>query len=541
MLAGIGLFLLGMSFLEDSLRLLAGRRFKLFLREQSSKKLRGVFGGMVVTAVLQSSSIVNLMVLALVGSNVLKLENALAVILGSNIGTTLDSWVVALVGFRFSIESFAFPLLGISGILQLVFLKGTTRHSWSILLFGLGSVFTALEFMKSGFLDLAKQVDFTLIQGYPLFIFLLAGFILTTIIQSSYAMMAIALSAVHAGALPLLPAAAVILGAEIGTTIKLLLASVGGASVKRQVAFGNFIYNLILILIAFIFLRPLINWISSWGLPDLMVSLVTFQTVINLSGALIFLPFLKQAAGWLEKKFRETQTFTAYVQNIPVGAGELGLEPFEKESRRFLLLTLDYIRHSFHARRSSDLQSKEFQKKTISDQYNFLKVLHGEIHSWYVGQRKRIHEEADLDRADQLISSVRNTMFAAKSIHDSGSDIQQLMNSSKDEKYHLYDAAKKEVSEFCQKAEQILDEKNINAFEELISVYNQVKNDYGSQVSKLYADGVQLQLDETEISTLINFSRERFSGYKSLIWALKDLVLDKKQASWFSELPGFIR
>ena len=542
MLAGIGVFLLGMTFLEESLRLLAGRRFKLYLRDQSSSKLKGVVGGAVVTAMLQSSSVVNLMVLALVGSNVLRLEHALAVILGSNIGTTLDSWIVATLGFRFSIESFAFPLLGISGILRALWVKGTNRHTWSVFFFGLGAVFAGLEFMKTGFLGLAGNFDFSSLQDYPLFLFLFSGFLITALIQSSYAMMAITLSALHADALTILPATAVILGAELGTTIKLVVAAMDGAGVKRQVAFGNFIYNLLIITVAFLLLPQINHLILSVGITHPMIQLVSFQSAINLTGALLVLPFLHPAARWLEKKFPGGKCYTAFIQNVPEGAGDLGLEAFEKECRRFIFLTLDYFRHSFHSRRSSVSESTEtFTRLTIQDQYNYLKALHGEMHSWYIRQRRLFHDEISADLAEQLISAVRNVMFAAKSIHDSAADIQQLRNSSKDEKYLLYDSSRKEVTEFCQKAEVLIEESKLNVFEDLVSFYEKIKKDYSTQVAHLYADGVQLKLNETEISTLINFSRERFSGYKSLIWAIKDLLLDKKQASYFSELPGFIR
>jgi len=542
MLAGVGLFLLGMSFLEESLRILAGRRFKLFLKNQSSNKLKAVMGGIVVSAVLQSSSIVNLMVLALVGGNVLRLENALAIILGSNIGTTLDSWVVALVGFKFSIEALAFPMLGIAGILKVLWLKGSPRHTWAVFFFGLGAVFSGLEFMKNGFSGLAREIDFSVIHDYPLVFFLAAGLVLTTLIQSSYAMMAIALSAVHAGAIEVLPAIAVVLGAEVGTTVKLVVASMGDSGVKRQVAYGNFIYNFAVISLAFIFIRHLHDLLELAGISDPMIMLVSFQSLINFAGALLFLPFLSIAAGWLNRKFPGGKTSSAFIQDVPNGAGDLGIDNFEKEARRFLLLTLDYIKHAAHSRRSPSAEvSSDFYKKTVADQYDFLKSLHGEIHTWYIGQRKLFQEEPVAEHADRLISAVRNTMFAAKSIHDSASDIQQLRNSSKDEKYLLYDAVKKEIYEFCQRAEALLEGKSINIFEDLVSFYDQIRKDYGAQVSKLYADGVQMKLSETDISTLINFSRERFSGYKSVAWALKDLLLDKKEAAYFTELPGFIR
>ena len=107
MLAGIALFLLGMRLLEESLQQLTGRAFKLFLKRQTASKPKAILGGAVVTAILQSSSVVNLMVLAFVGANVLQMQNALAVMLGSNLGTTFSSWIIATVGFKLNIENSA--------------------------------------------------------------------------------------------------------------------------------------------------------------------------------------------------------------------------------------------------------------------------------------------------------------------------------------------------------------------------------------------------------------------------------------------------
>src|SRR5690349_3948175 len=137
MLAGIAIFMLGMNFLEEGLHNLAGRPFKLFLKRQTSNKLKAVIGGAVVTALLQSSSIVNLMVLAFVGAGVIQMRSALALILGANLGSTFCNWIIATVGFEFNIENFALPVAGISGILLILTNKESKWNYWFRLLFGL--------------------------------------------------------------------------------------------------------------------------------------------------------------------------------------------------------------------------------------------------------------------------------------------------------------------------------------------------------------------------------------------------------------------
>ncbi|MBU9937438.1 MAG: Na/Pi symporter, partial [Ferruginibacter sp.] len=239
LLAGVAIFLLGMRFLEDSLQQLAGRSFKLFLKKQTASKPKAVLGGALVTGILQSSSVVNLMVLAFVGAHVMPMQNALAVVLGANLGTTLSNWIIATVGFNFNIEYIAYPLAGVFGIGMTLVKKESFLYKWSKFLFGFGFLFIGLNFMKTGMEDTVKQVDLAAFNHYPVIFFLLLGFIITSLIQSSTATMAILLSALHANAIGLFAATAVALGSEAGTSIKLLLASVKGLPDKKRVAYGN--------------------------------------------------------------------------------------------------------------------------------------------------------------------------------------------------------------------------------------------------------------------------------------------------------------
>jgi len=121
LIAGLGLFLYGMFHLEDSMKQMEGRSFKLFLQKNTKNKFKAIISGTMVTAVLQSSSIVNLMVLSFVGAGILSMRNAMAVVLGANIGGTFNSWLVALLGFKVELNSITLPLIGIAGICLIVF------------------------------------------------------------------------------------------------------------------------------------------------------------------------------------------------------------------------------------------------------------------------------------------------------------------------------------------------------------------------------------------------------------------------------------
>jgi phosphate:Na+ symporter len=540
MLAGIGIFLMGMNFMEDALRRLAGRPFKVFLRKQTKSKYKGIFGGAVVSGVLQSSSIVNLMVLAFVGAGIITMGNALAIILGANIGTTFNSWIVATLGFAFNIEFFALPLVGIAGLTMAGFAKGTKAHDWSRMSFGFGAVFLGLEFMKVSFGEIASQLDFSVIHDYPAIAFVLAGFIVTSIVQSSSATMAITLSALHVNAISLYSATAIVLGAEVGTTIKLLIASFNGVPAKKRVALGNFIFNTISIIAILIALRP-INLLFV-NFTDPLIALVSFQTFINILGVLVFFPFLNMFEKFLENRFTDDLSGARYLKLVPQHEGDLSLEAFDKEAKRFLWLTLDFHRNAFGVAERKHHDEKTFHTRSYQEKYDYLKLLHGEIHSYYIGMNKELLNAQERERADQLISSVRNSMFSAKSTKDSHYDIEQFKNSSSNAKFQFYLDTKKKVEEFDHDMAESLNRSSAGTlFEEIVALYNRVQKGYADELQRLYRHEANSHLTEIDISTLINFNREFFACYKAMVWAVKDYLLEKSQAAYFAELPGFIR
>ena len=253
LLAGVGLFLFSMYLLEESLRNLSGRNFKILLQRITKNRLGAVSGGVIVTGILQSSSMVSIMVLAFIGAGVFTMKNAMAIILGANLGSTFNFWLVATLGFKVNMEVIAYPAVCLGGMLLIIFSNSKAVKNISYFLFGFGLLFIALSFMKTAMEEQAKDFDFSKYAEMPLVIFLLIGFIITLVVQSSSVTMALTLSALHAGALSFPAAAAIGLGAETGTTIKIMVGAIGGNASKKRVALGNIIFNVCLTILAFIF------------------------------------------------------------------------------------------------------------------------------------------------------------------------------------------------------------------------------------------------------------------------------------------------
>ena len=546
MLAGVAFFLLAMELMEQSLRLLAGRRFKLFLKKQTTGKLKAISAGALVTGLLQSSSVVNLLVLSMVGAGVVKMENALALMLGSNLGTTLNSWIVATIGFDFSIETLALPLAGISGIVMAFLNKESRWFLWFKFFFSIAFLFVALEFIKTGMEGYVQQTDLAFFARYPLFVFLLLGILLTAIVQSSSATMVLTLSALHTNAISLTVATAIVLGAEIGTTLKLFLAASKGLAAKKRVALGNFLFNVITVVVMFIFLVPVNHLITDvLRIKDSLLALVFFQTFTNLVCILLFFPFLQLFGKFLLKRFASSQDQSFFISKVSPADTDLALEAIENETRHFINLVINYSFVSFdladNLENGNDIKD-DFRHKSNTEKYDYIKQLHGEVHGFYLKLQNTTTDKAGTERLDQLISAIRNSMYAAKSIRDSQYDIEQMRNSSNEFKFNFYTRSRKKLQHLYESVIQLLSHKgNGNNLEMLTAIYRSITLGYTESLQLLYKQGLSQHVSEVEISTLINLNRELYTSFKSILFGLKDYLLTPDQAAYFDAQPGFIR
>jgi phosphate:Na+ symporter len=545
MLAGIAIFILGMNFLEEGLRSLTGRSFKLFLRKQTSRKLKGILGGAAVTAVLQSSSIVNLMVLAFTGAGIITMQNALAVILGSNLGTTISSWIIATLGFKLNIENFSLPIVAIAGILMMLSQKESKLHHWCRFLFGFGFLFLGLGFIRSGMEETVAQFDLRVLEKQPVIIYLIAGFIITSLIQSSSATVAIILSALYAQAISLYAAMALVLGSEIGTTIKLVIAAVGGLPVKKRVALGNLLFNIINTAIILVFLSPIHIFITQTvGIGDRLLALVFFQSLVNLIGIILFYPFLGAFGKFLEKQFASAGQTTLFIHKTPVAETGLAMEALEKEIRHLVYRVLAFVMSSFEKKYPVPEASVALNENdgTPGEQYEYIKQLHGQIHQYSLLLLQASGNNDHSRKISRLIASCRNAMYAAKNIKDALPDIDQLRKSSNDLKYRFYLHTGERVETFCHDITTLMkSNSHIAAFEKLTGIYKSAQAGYRKTLEEIYQQGALKSLTEIEFSTVVNFNREMFTMEKSIVFALKDCLLTEEQAAYFDEMPGFIR
>lgn len=305
---GLGLLLLGMQLLTDGLKAAAGSHLQGYLERSTQTRLRAALSGFTVTALVQSSSAVVVALLGFTNAGMLKLKQAAWVVFGSNVGTTMTAWIVALIGLKLNIGVVAWPMIGIGMLLQLV-RRADPVGSIGLAVAGFGVLFVGLDTLRDAFEQLVTilPVGQLSISG-PVGILLavIAGALLTALVQSSSAALAIVLTASVSGVFTPLAGAAVVIGANIGTTVTALLASIGATAHAKRLAAVHVLMNTVTGITALILLVPM-WWVAellSGGeqVTNISTGLAVFHTLFNVLGVALM---------WLldERIFRRVESW----------------------------------------------------------------------------------------------------------------------------------------------------------------------------------------------------------------------------------------
>jgi phosphate:Na+ symporter len=339
---GVGLFLLGMWLMTDGLKLAAGSTLERILARSTSTPLRGLASGILITALVQSSSAVTVTTIGFVNAGLLTLGQALWVLFGSNVDTTMTGWLVSLVGLNFRIEALALPMIGLGMVLHFTG-ERRRRGALGMALAGFGVLFLGIGVLKDTFMDLGGQM--TLPGGIGVLGVLAhvgAGALLTVLMQSSSAALAVALTAAQGGLLGIDDAAAVVIGANIGTTATALLAALGATPNARRAAAAHVLFNLLTGTVALLLLPWLIDAVGL--VRDLLeldaapaVTLALFHTVFNVLGVLLMWPLAGRLTEFLARRFRTAEEDEARPQHLDsnvLSVPALALDALIQEVRR---------------------------------------------------------------------------------------------------------------------------------------------------------------------------------------------------------------
>jgi phosphate:Na+ symporter len=301
LLGGIGLFLLGMILMSDGLKAAAGGALQGILERSTGTTFRAFASGAGLTALVQSSSATTLATIGFVSAGLLTFPSALGVIIGANVGTTSTGWIVALLGLKFSFGTVAFPFIGVGALLRL--LSTGRRAHLGMALAGFGLIFVAIDVLQAAMGGLALQIDLGAFSADVLWgrlVLVVIGAVMTVLLQSSSAAVALTLTAVHSGAIGLGEAAFLVIGQNLGTTVKAALAAIGASVPARRTAAAHILFNILAAGLAFAAAGPLLalslTLTDLGGTGDPAIALTIFHTAFNLATAILVMPFLRPFA-----------------------------------------------------------------------------------------------------------------------------------------------------------------------------------------------------------------------------------------------------
>src|SRR4030095_10696317 len=231
----------------------------------------------------------------------------------------------------------------------------------------------------------------------------------------------------------------------------------------------------------------------------------------------LFYPLLNVLGRFLENRFRSADDETMFIHKVNVKEPATALDGLEKETNHFIEVVCHYSLSCFEISdkklRETKL-NKKYLDNNILEKYDYIKFLYGEIHSYYIQMQKTTTNKEDLEKLDRLMSSVRNAMYATKSFKDALPDKEQLHNSSNDVKFSFYKSTRDEVKKFCEAIQQLLRKGQQDSTKDISEIYKSVTAGYTNTLQHLYKEGTSKHVSETEITTLLNFNREIFTGFK---------------------------
>ncbi|MEQ8582241.1 MAG: Na/Pi cotransporter family protein [Marinoscillum sp.] len=356
LLGSLAFFIYGMKIMSEAIQRVAGSKMRQILNSMTSNRFKGVLTGFLITGLVQSSSATTVLVVSFVNAGLLSLVESIGVIMGANIGTTVTAWLISIVGFKVKISAYALVIIGLA--FPMLFFSKDRIKSWGEVFIGFSLLFLGLAYLKDAVPDLKSNPEIlAFLSQYSdlgflsVILFVGIGTLLTVIVQSSSAAMALTLVMANNGWIPLELAAAMVLGENIGTTITANLAAIVGNVHAKRAAFAHFIFNVFGVTWIILVMGPFLSLISSYmvfqtGLSpetnpeSVPIALSLFHTCFNVLNTIFLLGFVKSIAAIctrvVKPKGEDADEFRLeYIGTGLLNTAELSLEEAQKETVAF--------------------------------------------------------------------------------------------------------------------------------------------------------------------------------------------------------------
>lgn len=458
-ISGLGMFLFGMIYMELALKEAAGIKFKYWVKNSTYTPVRSLLTGAIATALLQSSSLVTLLTLSFVSTSLITLRSGIAVIFGSNLGTTATAWIVAILGFKVNIETFALPMIGVGGLFLVFGASDKKITSIAKVFIGFGLLFLGLEIMKTAILSSTSSIDFSHYTNLPLIVFIGFGFLITALIQSSSATTAIILSALYAQILNFEQSAAMVIGANMGTTVTAILGAIGGIPDKKRTAAAHFLFNFLTGILALILIPTLTYFLmQKVGLKDdPTIALALFHTIFNALGVIILTPFIPLMAKYLKKMFiQKKPVATRYLHKVDPKLPDTAFIALRDEVSDLFVKIMKYGLLLSHIKPNDIFSNNYDAKDAIAENkaqiefdyhkaYKKIKEIEFDIVTFTNTLTQQSLSIEQSQNIETILHSVRESVYAAKILKDIKKNINEFSESDHDTILHIYDEIRKNL------------------------------------------------------------------------------------------------
>ncbi|MCF7834768.1 Na/Pi symporter [Candidatus Gracilibacteria bacterium] len=549
-LGGLGMFLFGLSIFEDSVKNLGTKTFKKLLRKYTNTNLKAVLSGTFATAILQSTSVVSLIILTFVGVGFISLQNAIGVIIGTNLGGPIMDVVLGSIGLKFNVELVSLFLIGLSGISVMIFSKNTKIKNIFKIFFGLGLLFLGLSYIKDNVMILSESFNFVQYQGFNIFFYFIVGIILTILMQSSSAMVIIVMALAGSGIIDLRIGMSIIMGAYIGTTSTAVIGSIGGNYLKKQVAFSHVFFNIFSVLMGFLLFNVIHYFIENiLKLKDnVIIGLGVFAIGFKIFGTILIVPFIKQFTRFIlfiipEKKTR----FGLDIEKVESGFLDLNIFVIKNDIVRLIKRVFRYninifdideqkLIHLYKDEKDIKLLNKNFDPEHINLEYSNIKIIEEKIIKYSLDIKSGLKDDEVLE-LNKLYNVITNVVYSAKYMKDVKFNIEDIENSENPLIHKKYDDFKNILISLYKSISQIIDGKNDKEiFDQILESIEFIKNNDRKFLQGISKDIFTKDLDQFDLSGLININRYLYLSCISIIYAVKELFLSENEKKFFDML-----
>ena len=456
LIGGLGLFLYGMKLMSEGLQKSAGASLRRILERLTSNRILGAFVGLLVTAVIQSSSATTVMVVGFVNAGLMNLAQALSVVLGANVGTTITGQLIA-----FKVGQLALPAIGIGVFLRL-FSKNPRMHYYGEVMVGFGLLFLGLAEMKHSFVPLKKSLWFT--EAFVYFsanpiMAAVAGALLTMIVQSSSATLGITIALASTGIIDFYAASALVLGENIGTTITANIAAIGANKAAKRAALGHFLFNAIGVTYMLLFLKFFTgivdgmtpgdpNFVGADGnLPYIARHIANVHTLFNIINTLMFLPVLGYLATLCERIIGgddDKQGKLLYLSENLIDTPDMAVSQAHKEVERMGDMALEMLETSRKAFFDRDLKyvNRVYELEVTVDS------LEKDITNYLV----KLYQQPISEQNSKTINAMMHVIYDIEKIGDYAESIARYSEKMVQDRITFSASAKKDLEEMFEVA-----------------------------------------------------------------------------------------